>query len=119
MKNKPKANKTPKVVENISSLEESPIYLEMNQTALELENTKAELETAKQQTNQMQAIAQEALNRLVTIETRLSPQALRKPNLMTIIFHWKELMLTIAEIVSLIKEFKDLIQKQPQNDAPK
>jgi hypothetical protein len=109
MKNKP--NKSSNVVDYVQANTEN--------VSLQLENTKAELETAKQQTNQMQAIAQEALNRLVTIETRLAPQALRKPNLMTILFHWKELMLTIAEIVSLIKEFKDLIQKQPQNDAPK
>lgn len=87
--------------------------------SLQLENTKAELETAKQQTNQMQAVAQEAVNRLVNIETRLSPQVLRKPNLMTILFHWKELMLIIGEIVTLIKEFKDLIQKQPENDTTK
>lgn len=90
-----------------------------NTISLQLENTKAELETAKQQTTQMQVIAQEAVNRLVTIETRLSPQVLRKPNLMTILFHWKELMLTIGEIISLIRDFKELIQNQQKNDAPK
>ena len=83
-------------------------------------NLSLQLEEAKAQASQLQAVAQETVNRLVYIESRLSPQLLRKPNIINILFHWKEVMNIIGEIVLLIKEFKDLIQKPQQpNDASK
>lgn len=77
-----------------------------------------ELQEAKNQSQQFQAVAQEAVNRLVYIEKRFSPHLLRKPTILNILFHWKELIATVEEMVKLIKEFKELIEK-PKNDLIK
>ena len=77
-----------------------------------------ELQEAKNQSQQFQAVAQEAVNRLVYIENRFAPHLLRKPTLLNILFHWKELIATVEEMIKLIKEFKELIEK-PKNDLIK
>lgn len=81
----------------------------------------AEFQEAQKQAQQLQAVAQESVNRLVYIETRLASHLSRKPNLLNILFHWRELIATVDEIVRLIKEFKDLIQKPQEqpNDTNK
>lgn len=81
----------------------------------------AEFQEAQKQAQQLQAVAQESVNRLVYIENRLTSHLSRKPNLLNILFHWRELIATVDEIVRLIKEFKDLIQKPQEqpNDANK
>lgn len=81
----------------------------------------AEFQEAQKQAQQLQAVAQESVNRLVYIETRLTSHLSRKPNLLNILFHWRELIATVDEIVRLIKEFKDLIQKPQEqpNDTNK
>jgi hypothetical protein len=97
------------------------VKMEQSDTYQQLEaNLSLQLKEAQAQASQLQAVAQETVNRLVYIESRLSPQLLRKPNIINILFHWKEVMNIIGEIVLLIKEFKDLIQKPQQpNDASK
>lgn len=92
---------------------------ERNQEAfIQLENA---LKESQINAEKFRVIGQEAVNRLVTIENKLSNQGLRKPNLMTVLFHWKELMVIIGEIVALIREFKALLQKpeEPANDTTK
>lgn len=81
----------------------------------------AEFQEAQKQAQQLQAVAQESVNRLVYIENRLTSHLSRKPNLLNILFHWRELIATVDEIVRLIKEFKDLIQKPQEqpNDTNK
>lgn len=64
---------------------------------------------------QLQAVAQEAVNRLLFVENRLSPQLLRKVNFWNILFHWKEVIQVVEEIIRIIKEFKESLQKK---DAP-
>lgn len=77
-----------------------------------------ELEAAKTQAAQLQVIAQESVNRLLIVEQRLSPALLRKPNIFNILFHWKEVVALIAEIIDLIKNFKKALQKPEEtNDA--
>lgn len=94
---------------------------EKNKAAFE--QLEAALLESQTNAEKFRAIGQEAVNRLVTIENKLANQGIRKPNLMTVLFHWKELMVIIGEIVTLIREFKALLQKpeepQTQNDTTK
>jgi hypothetical protein len=75
------------------------------------EQLQNDLNLAKAQAAQLQTVAQEAVNRLIFIEDKLSPQLLRNPKWWNILFHWKEIMLLIEEIVRIIKEFKAALQK--------
>ena len=89
---------------------------EKNQAAFE--QLQAALQESQMNAEKFRVIGQEAVNRLVTIENKLATQGLRKPNLMTILFHWKELMVIIGEIVTLIREFKALLQKPAEAEQP-
>jgi len=75
------------------------------------EQLQNDLTLAKAQAAQLQTVAQEAVNRLIFIEDKLSPQLLRNPKWWNILFHWKEIMALIEEIVRIIKEFKAALQK--------
>lgn len=123
MKKQPKQNK---MAQSEFSAAVQQSVNEKNQATFE--QLQSALQEAQVNAEKFRIIGQEAVNRLITIENKLANQGIRKPNLMTVLFHWKELMVIIGEIVSLIREFKDLLQKpqepqaesnNAQNDATK
>jgi len=77
----------------------------------------AELTTQREQAAKMQVVAQEAVNRLIFIENKLSPQLLRKPSFWNVLFHWKEVVAVIVEIITIIKNFRDSLQPKTENDS--
>lgn len=84
-----------------------------NTAAPKAENTtgafsalKAELSQAQQQQAIMRQVAEQAASRLIQIENSLSPQLLRNPKIWNIIFHFKEIINVIREVIKIINEFK-------------
>jgi len=84
-----------------------------NASAPKAENTtgafsalKAELAQSQQQQQVMRLVAEQAASRLLQIENSLSPQLLRNPKLWNIIFHFKEIIAVIREVIRIINEFK-------------
>lgn len=66
-----------------------------------------ELALTKEQAAQLKNVAQESVTGLLFIESKLSPQLLRKVNFWNVLFHWKEVVAIIEEIILLIKKFRE------------
>ena len=67
---------------------------------------KAELTQAQQQQAIMRQVAEQAASRLIQIENSLSPQLLRNPKIWNVLFHFKEIIFVIREVIKIINEFK-------------
>lgn len=80
-------------------------------------NNQEALATLQAQNQQLATLAQESFNRLLFVENRLSPQLLRKPNFLNILFHWKELIAVIVEVIDIIKKFREQLNAPKTNDT--
>ena len=91
-----------------------------NQASLstsKFQNLEAQIQELTSQNQKLNLLATESINRLFFVENKLSPALLRKPTLISILFHWREVIALISEIITIIKEFREKIQAKPSNDA--
>lgn len=83
------------------------------------QSLEAQIQELTSQNQKLNLLATESINRLFFVENKLSPALLRKPSLLSILFHWREVITLIGEIISIIKEFREKIQSKPANDTDK
>lgn len=112
MKNKQKPN-TPKseVLKTIETpMVEQHIFDNLNSEHSkfkeEISIISSELETVKKEREAFQNIANTAASKLVSIESAVTPFLNRKFNVVTAIYHLKDVVELIKQIVEAVKEFR-------------
>ena len=112
MKNKQKPN-TPKseVLKTIETpMVEQHIFDNLNsehsKVKEEISVISSELEAVKKEREAFQNIANTAASKLVSIESAVTPFLNRKFNIVTAIYHLKDVVELIKQIVEAVKEFR-------------
>lgn len=129
MKNKQKPNTTKaEVLKTIETpMVEQHIFDSLNSEHSKVKEQNAtilsELETAKKERELFQNVANTAASKLVSIESAVTPFLNRKFNIVTAIYHLKDVVELIKQIVEAVKEFRAQFMAPnvpPQtNDTPK
>lgn len=75
---------------------------------------KAELANAQALNAQQQQVINDAASALFYAEERLTKQIGRKPNFFNILFHFKEVLAVLEEVIRIIRNFKTKYVKTPE-----
>lgn len=97
----------------------APTEVKSESLNAKLEAFDAKVLTLTQERDAFQMVANQAAQKLINIELLASPFLNKKFNILNALFHLKEFVSMVKQIISLIKEFKDQYMKPPQpvNDA--
>lgn len=78
----------------------------------------AQVEKLTQDNAAVLQVANIAAQQLLYIESRFSPLLSKKINVWNALFHIKEIILLVKEIIKMIQDFRAKFMPQPTNDTP-
>jgi hypothetical protein len=85
-------------------------------TQQEFQSLTADYNKLKEESEAYLAVANDAANRLFQIQDRLAPQTRRRFSVITALFHLREIINLIQEVIKIIQEFRDKLSA-PKNPA--
>jgi hypothetical protein len=97
----------------------APMEVKSESFTSKFEALEAKNLTLSQERDAFQMVANQAAQKLINIELLASPFLNKRFNFLNALFHLREFVAMVKQIIGLIKEFKDQYMKPPQpvNDA--